>query len=271
MRSRQDYDPAPVRRSKTAFLPAPARAVAGRAASRAQNTVRALRWLLKPPTRATHTEWTALVNAQEDERHPASDELVHLALEAARRAAGLHLPDVAARCRDERDRRLVELWPGEHYRFLAALVEILRPQVVVEVGTFTGMGSLSMASALQSRARLITFDVLPWDSFPDTLLRESDFGAIEQRLCDLSDGTTFAEHRALFAEADLLFLDGPKDGRFEPALHRLLTGTLKREALVVYDDIRLLTMVELWRSIATPKYDATSLGHWTGTGLVRYG
>jgi predicted O-methyltransferase YrrM len=260
-----------VRRSKTAFLPAPARAVVGRAASRVQNTGRALRWLLKPPTQAAHIEWTVLVDAQEDERHPAGGELVRLALEAAQRATRLHLPDVAARCRDEGAKRLVELWPGEHYRFLAALVETIRPQLVVEVGTFTGMGSLSMASALAAGGRLITFDVVPWTSFPDTLLRDEDSSVIEQRLCDLSDETAFAEHSDLFAEADLVFLDGPKDGHFEPVLHRLLTGTVKASALVVYDDIRLLTMVELWRSIATPKYDATSLGHWTGTGLVRYG
>lgn len=260
-----------MRRSKTAFLPAPARALVGRAASRAQVTARALRWLLKPPTGAVHVEWTALVDAQEDERHRASGELVALALQAAQRAAQLQLPDVVARCASPHDRRLVELWPGEHYRLLAALVEILRPQLVVEVGTFTGMGSLSMASALEAEAKLVTFDILPWSSFPDTLLREEDFGRIEQRLGDLSEETTFAQHRDLFARADLIFLDGPKDGRFEPVLHRLLTGTVKPSALIVYDDIRLLTMVELWRSIATPKYDATSLGHWTGTGLVRYG
>ena len=59
-------------------------------------------------------------------------------------------------------------------------------------------------------------------------------------------------------------------GRFEETLHGYLSSTVKSTAIVVYDDIRLLTMVELWRSFRMPKFDATSLAHWTGTGLVRY-
>jgi hypothetical protein len=38
---------------------------------------------------------------------------------------------------------------------------------------------------------------------------------------------------------------------------------------VVVDDIRLLEMVQLWRDLPYDKIDATSLGHWSGTGLLR--
>lgn len=34
------------------------------------------------------------------------------------------------------------------------------------------------------------------------------------------------------------------------------------------DDIRFLNMWRLWRSIRSPKLDATSFGHWSGSGLV---
>ena len=39
-------------------------------------------------------------------------------------------------------------------------------------------------------------------------------------------------------------------------------------ALVIDGDIRLLPMVECWRSIASPKFDLTSFDHWSGTGIV---
>ncbi len=244
------------------------RAVAGRLASKALVTGRALRWLLRPPSSALHLEWTALVDAQEDERHPASAELFELAIQAASRAKDVDLSTLA-RGRDDAG-RLLNLWPGEHYRFLAAMVAIVQPLLVVEVGTSTGLGALAMASALGPAGRLVTFDIVPWRTLPDNLLCDADFVTIEQRLGDLSDDEVFASNADVLARADLVFVDGPKDGRFEPLLHRRLKETLQPGALVVYDDIRLLTMVELWRSIRDPKFDATSLGHWTGTGLVRF-
>lgn len=255
--------------SRTRFLPPPARAWAGRVASKAVVSGRALRWLAAPPTAASHVEWTALVDAQEDARHPDSGELLELAMKASHRAQSVDLAEVERRCPDAA--RTLSLWPGEHYRFLAALVDILRPTLVVEIGTHTGMGSLSLASLLGKNGRVVTYDLLPWSSFPDTWLKESDFEVIEQRLDDLSDPEIFRHNEDLINAADLVFVDGPKDGRFEPILHRYFSRSVKPSAVVVYDDIRLLTMVELWRSFRIPKFDATSLAHWTGTGLVRYG
>src|SRR5207253_2402071 len=118
--------------------------------------------------RAHHTEWTALVNAQEDERHPDAGDLLDLAVEAASRAKGV---DLSGRARGRDDAaRLLNLWPGEHYRFLAGLVGVLQPQLVVEVGTSTGLSALAMASALPPAARLVTFDIVPWHALPDTSL-----------------------------------------------------------------------------------------------------
>ena len=36
----------------------------------------------------------------------------------------------------------------------------------------------------------------------------------------------------------------------------------------MFDDIRLLNMIEQWRALPRPKLDLTSFGHWSGTGLV---
>ena len=69
--------------------------------------------------------------------------------------------------------------------------------------------------------------------------------------------------------ASLIFLDGPKNGRFEGQLLQHLTGLEPLPGrLLVVDDIRFVNMIDFWTSIASPKLDLTSFGHWSGTGLV---
>lgn len=161
------------------------------------------------------------------------------------------------------------VFPGEHYRLLRAITQILQPSTVVEVGTFTGMGAVAMRQGMAS-GQIVTFDIMPWQSFPSHL-QEADFanGQIQQRLADLSDPQTFAAHLELLNAADILFVDAPKDGLFEyrflPLLSKLSTD---RTRLLILDDIRFVNMVDLWRSIASPKLDVSGIAHWSGTGLV---
>ena len=84
---------------------------------------------------------------------------------------------------------------------------------------------------------------------PGSVLLAEDLadGRLEQRIGDLSDPGVFQQHADLLAAADLLFVDAPKDGRFQPAFLKNL-GTLSRSApLVVLDDIRVWNMLSTWR------------------------
>ena len=109
---------------------------------------------------------------------------------------------------------------------------------------------------MREEAKLVTFDVIPHNHFSDTLLREDDFldGRRYQVTGDLSDHACFLEHRSLFLECDLLFLDGPKNWQFEYAFWELLQKNgLKKGCLVVVDDIILPSMLEFWEDIRHPK------------------
>jgi predicted O-methyltransferase YrrM len=154
---------------------------------------------------------------------------------------------------------------------LAALVEELRPHRVVEIGTFTGLSALAILPALPTDGQLVTIDVIPWDKISGTFLKNFDFvgGKLTQIVCDLREPQAWTLHSSLLREADLVFVDGPKDGVFERKLAQNfdLLG-LKPGALVVFDDIRIWNMLRIWQEIAHPKLDLTGLGHWTGTGLV---
>ena len=220
-----------------------------------------------PPPPARHTEPSWLASLDDDVGPTAP--LVTLALDAARLAlsGAVQLPE---HTEGYSDRQWANLWPGEHYRLLRGLVMLLNPQVIVEVGTSTGMGTYTLARA-QSQGETHTFDLLPWDSFPSYL--STEFMAsqnVTQHLADLQDPGVFEQYRPLLTSANLIFCDGPKDRVFEPKFLENLT-TLQpsgQPRLLVMDDIRFDHMCTTWRSIKSPKMDITSFGHWSGTGLV---
>jgi predicted O-methyltransferase YrrM len=169
-------------------------------------------------------------------------------------------------------------WPGEHYRLLASLVSLVQPMSIVEIGTNTGLSALAMCPPMAPDARLCTFDIVRWDQLRDgmgreqgSFLRDADFedGRLRQVIGDPGCVATYREYSEIFGNADLIFVDGPKDGSFEKNLLRNFERFgLKRSCLVIFDDIRYWTMLAFWREIERPKLDLTSFGHFAGTGLV---
>lgn len=226
---------------------------------------------LQYPAAARHMDCSLLLSQEPGTPVPGS--LLDVALRAARIAHRTTLDDVVARMDESFPIPYPNVWPGEHYRLLAGLVETLGPELVIEIGTGDGLSALAMKSALPPTGRIVTFDVADWRLSPRTCLRDADFA--DRRLShvvgDLADAGVFSRAAALLARADLIFFDGPKDGHFEPALlRRFDTLAFTGEPLLVFDDIRLWNMLGVWRAIARPKLDVTSFGHWCGTGLVQW-
>jgi predicted O-methyltransferase YrrM len=165
------------------------------------------------------------------------------------------------------------VWPGEHYRLLAAIVKVLRPKVIVEVGTATGTSALAMKSVLREDGSIVTFDLLPWRGYPGGVLREDDFadGRLEQRLDDLSTRAGAQSNAETLRRADFIFVDAKHDGAQERGfLKQFADVGLDGSPLVMFDDVRLWGMLAFWHEITRPKLDLTSFGHWSGTGLVDY-
>ncbi len=218
-----------------------------------------------------YDEWGILYSPHGDVTQ-SSAALTEFAIRSIDRTRHIDLAGLADRATRETERVDVVTWPGEHYQLLAGLAEVWGdgdPISVVEVGTYTGASALALLST-PSVEQVITFDLAPWDSFEHTMLRAEDFGArLEQRLDDLSDPDTFAAHASTLASADIVFVDAPKDGQFEyQFLPWLFAVEPERSQLVVLDDVRVVPMINLWRSLPLPKLDVASFGHWSGTGLV---
>lgn len=226
--------------------------------------------LVLPNPRRGHGEYSMIYDTLNTSGRP-SDYLIDLALRAAHEAWRTELPELSQRI-DAASNDFTRVWPGEHYRLLAALVKLLQPKHVIEIGTFRGLSVLALKKFLPSDGKITTFDIVSWQSIPDSFLREEDFdGRLRQEIEDLADPSCFEKHRELIEEADLIFLDGPKDGRFEPELLRQLDNIqFRNPVLLVFDDIRFWNMLAVWHSITRPRLDLTSFGHWSGTGLVEW-
>jgi predicted O-methyltransferase YrrM len=227
-----------------------------------------------PPPAGAGAIWTSL-GPELTHDDPPSAALVALAVRAVQEAFAVRLGDVVDRA-DAAGSPFadwIEVFPGEHYRLLRALTRLLDPGLVIEIGTLAGASALTLAGA-GCGAHVVTYDVVPWDEVPATLFHAEDFasGQLEQRIGDLGDDAYWETQEPLFHDADLVFLDGPKDGVFEPILLRRLAEVGRTHAFtLVVDDIRFLEMLDCWRELPFPKMDLSSFGHWSGTGLALVG
>jgi predicted O-methyltransferase YrrM len=194
-----------------------------------------------------------------------------ISLAAIQAARQVTLHDISARIKS--GPRYPDIWPGEHYRLLAGLMIVLKPKLVLEIGTATGLSALTMKAFLEPEAKLMTFDIRPWNHFADTCLREEDFadGRLTQHMADLSKRWNVELFKRQIQQSDFIFIDAAKDGTFEQSLIDLFrTIAFEHPPIIFFDDTRLWNMLQVWRHIDAPKLDLTSFGHWSGTGIVEW-
>ena len=206
----------------------------------------------------------------DDDIYGANQRLIDLSLKAAKAASEIDLSDISRKFPFESIGKFINVWPGEHYRLLAGLVKELNPKLVIEVGTATGASSYVMKNYLPNDGKVITYDIVPWNEFPDTGLNPQDFDQhLEQRVIDITIESNAKSQYDVLQKADLIFLDAVKDGIMENTLMTLFKNiNFDNNPIVVFDDIKFETMIKFWREIPYPKFDITSFGHWPGTGLV---
>lgn len=159
--------------------------------------------------------------------------------------------------------------PGEHYRYLAAICKIKQPKSIIEIGTGSGISTKILHEF--SDAKVYSFDI--FDITPNnSYLTEEEINSNKLDLINenLIKKEVFQKYKKIIENADLIFLDASKSGILEDKLLKnFTTATFKNEStLLVIDDIKFLTMFKVWEKIKSEKFDASSLAHWSGTGLV---
>jgi|TARA_B100000959_G_scaffold270647_1_gene317800 predicted O-methyltransferase YrrM len=193
--------------------------------------------------------------------------LIELVADSAKIASNLEL---SCGKEDLPDSHFLNVFPGEHYRLLNAIVQVSGAKKIVEIGTYTGMGSLALKAGFND-VNVTTFDIFEWNKLGlPSHFDKSDFSDnLKQIIGDLSETSVFEKHLKILNEADLIFMDAPKNDKFE---YTMATKFAKLECkdnkLLILDDIQFVNMIDFWRSIKSPKVDASAFGHFSGTGIV---
>ena len=62
-----------------------------------------------------------------------------------------------------KDSQFYNTFPGSHYRILNGIVKFLNPKLVIEVGTYTGMGTFALSQNLNGE--IVSFDIIDYKNF----------------------------------------------------------------------------------------------------------
>lgn len=129
-------------------------------------------------------------------------------------------------------------------RLLKLLVQMIQPQRVLEVGTFSGYSALSMAEGLPEGGRIYTFDVNDEiEDFTRSWIAGSDFA---DRI-EFIIGDAVIKAPTLGVEFDMVFIDGDKRTYVET--YEMALSLTKTGGFIVADNT-------LWDShVIDPQYD----------------
>ena len=141
-------------------------------------------WLGPHGVKANHGEKTMIFSAEDDPARP-SERLLDVALAAAQAARAVDLSALDARLAGPP--YWPSVWPGEHYRLLAGLAQVLAPTTIIEIGTATGLSALALGHGAPE-ATVATYDIVSWREYPGAVLRDDDFadGRLVQHLDDVT-------------------------------------------------------------------------------------
>lgn len=167
----------------------------------------------------------------------------------------------------------------EHYFFLAALSMQLNNKKIIEIGTHNGRSTIALNYGNLKNGN--NNSIYTYDIYNHLLPNIFNNTAIQFRMDNLFDHTIREVNREHLLSADLIFIDvDPHEGIVEyDMLLWLKENNFK--GLILFDDIHLgpghmgitsgNSMQQFWDKIDNQyKLDLTSVGHWSGTGLVSF-
>ncbi len=118
-------------------------------------------------------------------------------------------------------------------RFLAFISKLLKPQNILELGTFTGYSSLCLAEGLSENGKLLTLEVNDeLESFHEKFIKSSNFSEkIDIQYGDAAEILPSLEKETF----DLIFIDANK--KMYPQYFELCTRVLKKGGVLLADNV----------------------------------
>lgn len=117
-------------------------------------------------------------------------------------------------------------------RLLSLLSKLVQPELILEIGTFTGYSTLCLAEGLKSGGRLITLDTNDETSvIARKYFAQSEFASnIELRITDATK-----EIEKITGPFDIVFIDADKENYSR--YFDLVIGKMKKGGLIIADNV----------------------------------
>lgn len=143
----------------------------------------------------------------------------------------------------------------EHYRLLIYISTLFNGDVLFDVGTNACRSAMALSYNVKNNVK--SFDVL------QIMPVNPSIPNVEFIIGDCTKNENIYK-------TPLIFLDVNHDGIYENLLYNFLKS-VNWKGVLVLDDINLNDeMRDFWRNIKEEKWDITSKGHWSGTGIVNF-
>lgn len=148
--------------------------------------------------------------------------------------------------------------PGkEAYQYYLDQSYALESGLIADLGTYQGLSALALAA--NPKVKVISYDI---DLSNNLVSGKKNIEFIQGNVFDYIDD---------ILKSDIILVDiDPHDGIQEENFYNLL---LERNyhGLTIWDDINKdFRMKTFWSKVNQPKEDITNLGHWSGTGIIKF-
>lgn len=146
----------------------------------------------------------------------------------------------------------------EHYRLLMKISTFFDGKTLYDIGTYQGSSALALAH--NDTNFVLSFDIALNDIAPKLKKPNMNFMLGDVLNLDMAG----------VANSPFVMLDTVHDGSYENRFYHMLKYN-GFKGLLFLDDIYLNDAMRIfWDSITEPKYDLTSVGHFSGNGIVDF-
>jgi cephalosporin hydroxylase len=153
---------------------------------------------------------------------------------------------------------------NKYYQWLACLTKLLKPKQVVELGAASGISTIMIATQLSPDAKFYSVDIDPTIAWK---WMEKDYPQVEKILGDDLNMAIWPGYADL-NKTDLWFIDSLHTKEQLTKEIKLYKPYWKRGAVVVFDDIRMEGLWDVWQSLPYDKCETTNPNHYSGFGHI---
>ena len=147
------------------------------------------------------------------------------------------------------------------YKLYSYLSKMINSPYVLDIGTLFGGSALALSA--NGPSMVYSYDLMSIETHePGNFEKDNVTLFVGNFMNDLLD----------YKNIDLIVIDvDPHDGLQEPPMVEFIINQ-GFEGLILLDDIHLNSaMNEMWDNFEYEKYDATEVGHFSGTGILNIG